>query len=60
MVGIHAATIKRSVALLSTRPGVIQPSRGLAQGRAVGALGIIIAGFGVLGEAYQFTALMLV
>jgi hypothetical protein len=29
-------------------------------GRTVGTLGIIIAGFGVLGEAYQFTALMLV
>ena len=28
--------------------------------RSVGTLGIIIAGFGVLGEAYQFTALMLV
>jgi hypothetical protein len=30
------------------------------EGRAVGTLGIIIAGFGVLGEAYQFAALMLV
>jgi hypothetical protein len=30
------------------------------EGRAVGTLGIIIAGLGVLGEAYQFTALMLV
>jgi hypothetical protein len=28
--------------------------------RSVGTLGIIIAGFGVLGEGYQFTALMLV
>jgi hypothetical protein len=27
--------------------------------RSVGTLGIIIAGFGVLGEAYQFAALML-
>tara|TARA_B100000315_G_scaffold185806_1_gene174990 strand:- start:20768 stop:21280 length:513 start_codon:yes stop_codon:yes gene_type:complete len=30
------------------------------EGRAVGTLGIIIAGLGVLGEAYQFTALLLV
>ena len=30
------------------------------EGRAVGTLGIIIAGLGVLGEGYQFTALMLV
>ncbi len=30
------------------------------EGREVGTLGIIIAGFGVLGEAYQFTALALV
>ena len=29
-------------------------------GRAVGTLGIIIAGFGVLGEAYQFTTQLVV
>lgn len=30
------------------------------EGRAVGTLGIIIAGFGVLGEAYQFTTQLVV
>jgi hypothetical protein len=29
-------------------------------GREVGTLGIIIAGFGVLGEAYQFTTQLVV
>ena len=29
-------------------------------GRTVGTLGIIIAGFGVLGEAYQFTTQLVV
>ena len=28
--------------------------------RAVGTLGIIIAGFGILGEAYQFTTQLVV
>ena len=30
------------------------------EGRAVGSLGIIVAGFGVLGEAYQFTTQLVV
>ena len=31
-----------------------------AKGREVGTLGIIIAGFGVLGEAYQFTTQLVI
>lgn len=30
------------------------------EGRTVGTLGLIIAGFGVLGEAYQFTTQLVV
>jgi hypothetical protein len=39
---------------------IVRFADAFVEGRAVGTLGIIIAGFGVLGEAYQFTALMLV
>ena len=34
---------------------VVKFADSFVEGRAVGTLGIIIAGFGMLGEAYQFT-----
>ena len=35
-------------------------SSGWVVGRSVGTLGIIIAGFGLLGEAYQFTTQLVI
>ena len=54
----------RGILIVSIVPLVLGPLLILAhtyfEGRAVGTLGIIIAGFGVLGEAYQFTTQLVV
>ena len=46
--------------LFDVSDGLAKITLNFVEGRAVGTLGIIIAGLGVLGEGYQFTALMLV
>ena len=39
---------------------IVKFASDFVEGRTVGTLGIIIAGFGVLGEAYQFTTQLVV
>ena len=46
--------------LLMSAYGVLFFVDRFVEGRAVGTLGIILAGFGVLGEAYQFTTQLVV
>ena len=46
--------------LLFSITGASAFTQRFVEGRAVGTLGIIIAGFGVLGEAYQFTTQLVV
>ena len=49
-----------SIIVIGILPLVLWTSLKWVKGREIGTLGIIIAGFGVLGEAYQFTTQLVI